>query len=99
MVAVKVETLSSEDFYERFKAYSELFEKEAVIARNDLGVWITAILPHDGGEELYCQAWDFATYDTIKFVAFLKGKIVVGEAECNITEEELAKCLKELAER
>mgnify|MGYP007120029029 CR=1 FL=1 len=94
---MKVITLSSDDFYERFKSFAEMFENEPLITRNDIGIWITAILPHhSSAEELYCQAWDFPTYDAIHFVAYLRDKIILGEADCNLEGEEIAKYLKEI---
>jgi len=93
----RIVELSTEEFFEKFKNYSEYFEQEETILEDDEnGVWIHAIIPNNTSTKntLFVQSWDYGSSDPKCFVYFGSKCICVGTCECSLNPNQLLKFCK-----
>ena len=99
--SVKVRVMEIEEFSRKFKDFQQIFERgETLIARNDIGLWILAILPADTidddvqeGVLFYEEATP--TSDPRRFAYTSQGRLILGECDYYIDGDELVKYLED----
>ena len=93
----KIVELSTEEFFEKFKSYSEYFEQEETVLEDDEnGIWIHVIIPNDTGTNntLFIQSWDYGSSDPKHFVYFSSKCICIGSCDCALDPNQLLKFCK-----
>lgn len=103
-IVAKIEKieLPTEEFFKKFKNYSEYFEQEETILEDDEnGVWIHAIIPNNNTSTkntLFVQSWDYGSSDPKCFVYFGE-QIYIGTCECSLNPNQLLSNFVKLLKR
>jgi len=91
------EILEVVEFSRRFGKYRELFERDTILSDDEIGVWITAILPEAEAEaeRIFCEEAG-PTSDPIRFVVELRGEKIFGEADYYLEPKKIFEIVKRL---